>query len=343
MKVFNYLDYLVYKRFKQRNEMALYDQYEEYHYEYEKIRKSKNENDDDIHQPHDKIIKTVLEQKKHVAMLINRVLNIENKIHEKDIEKYKTEYINFSFKRNESDVVYKMKEREIYFLIEHQSKIDYSMPKRILEYEVEIMSEALKGIKMTIEFHKLPKVIPIVVYTGNRKWNVEKYVEECQEKLTPEDKIKLGEYYVLDVNDFTNKELEEDEMFLSKIMLLEKLETEKEITQTLERILYYEKEEENINLLKRMIIFILKHKIGTQNREKLLKKMEKENPDMILEVIRKESEKQRREGKKEGKLEMLKHSIKNMLQFGEKEENIMKYMGINKEELESIKKSILKV
>ena len=34
---------------------------------------------------------------------------------------------------------------------------------------------------------------------------------------------------------------------------------------------------------------------------------------------------------------MLKQAVKNMLQYGEKDDKIMKYMGIKKEELENIK------
>ena len=112
------------------------------------------------------------------------------------------------FEGSVSDIVYKMKEKEIFFLIEHQQKIDYDMPKRILEYEVEIIKQATRGKKMTKQEHKLPRVIPIVIYTGSGKWNVEKYIEECQEILSKADCVRLGEYYVLDVNNYTKEELE---------------------------------------------------------------------------------------------------------------------------------------
>lgn len=72
----------------------------------------------------------------------------------------------------------------------------------------------------------------------------------------------------------------------------------------------------------------------------MLRKIEKEEKDMVLEVIRKENERLRKEGRKEGKREFLKQTVRNMLQFGETEEKIMKYIGINKEELNEIKKAI---
>lgn len=57
---------------------------------------------------------------------------------------------------------------------------------------------------------------------------------------------------------------------------------------------------------------------------------------MVLEVIRKENERLI----KKGEIEILKRAVKNMLQFGEDEEKIMKYIGINKEELGRIKRML---
>lgn len=234
MKEFNYQDYLKYQKLKEIEENNTYKLCEpetKYH----------------VHQPHDKIFKTVLNEKSQMVALLNRVLQLKVTLSEDDIEKHNIEHMNYMFQNSESDVIYKMKKKEIFFLIEHQRQIDYNMPKRILEYEVEIIKEAVKGKTMTKKEHTLPRVIPIVIYTGSGKWNVEKYIEECQEKL------------------------------------------------------------------------------------------ESEGESMVLEVIRKENENLIRQGRKEGKLEILKQSVKNMLQLGEDEEKIMKYVGINKKELDNIK------
>lgn len=331
MKEFNYQDYLKYqilKRNEENNSCKLCEPDTKYH----------------VHQPHDKIFKTVLNEKDQIVDLLNRVLHLKEPLKEEDIERYNIEHIDYMFKNSESDVVYRMKKKEIFFLIEHQRKIDYNMPKRILEYEVEIIKEAVKDKTMTKKEHTLPRVIPIVIYTGNGKWNVEKYIEECQEVLSEADRIKLGEYYVVDVNNYTNEELEKDQLFLSKILLLEKLKTGEEIFSILKKVIEQEHNEKNRIILKRIIAFILEEKLKKEDRELLLKKLEREGESMVLEVIRKENEnlirRGRKEGIKEGKLEILKQSVKNMLQFGENEEKIMKYVGINKKELEKIKRMI---
>ena len=214
------------------------------------------------------------------------------------------------------------------------------MPKRILEYEVEIIKEAVKGKRLTKKNHKLPMVIPIVIYTGSRRWNVEKYIQDCQVILKGVENVKLGEYYVIDVNDYSNEELENDELFLSKVLLLEKLKREEDIIQVLDRIIQTEKDSKNQEILKRVIAFILKGKISDKNIEKLVKKLEREEPDMVIEVLQKENERQRKIGIREGVKQGIKQATlkiaKKMLQSGIKLEEIEKVTGLTKEEMKKL-------
>ena len=327
MKEFNYQDYLKYQKLKSE-EIGILLQICEAEEKYQ------------VHNPHDKIFKIVLEEKKEIVGLLNRMLKLEREITEEEIEIYNNEYINYMFQGRESDIVYKLKEQEIYFLIEHQSKIDYNMPKRILEYEVGIINKAIVGKKMTKKEHRLPIVIPIVIYTGKRKWDVEKYIEECQEKLTKSEQVKIGQYYVLDVNDYTKEELEKDKLFLTTMMLLEKIETEEELIEILNRVIKKEKEEEKRKIIERIIKLILKERISIENQEKLLNKLKKEGNDMILEVIRKENEKQRREGRKEGRLQERREIIIQMLKIGVKKDIICKATNMTKQEIDKLAEKI---
>ena len=331
MKEFNYQDYLKYCELKIKEDngiLQINETEEKYH----------------IHQPHDKLFKIVLEEKKQVVELLNGILNLDIKLKESDIEKYKNEYINNMFQSRRADIVYKMKKKDIFFLIEHQSKIDYNMPVRILEYEVEIIREAIRGRNMTRENHKLPSVIPIVIYTGDKKWNVERYIEECQERLTKSERIKLGEYYVLDINDFNNEE-QREELFLLKIFLLEKAKTETEIIDILNNI-FIEKMNGKEELIKRIITYIVNEKIEPENREKILKKIDKEDKNMIAEVLKKENARQRKIGIEQGMRQGIKQTAENiiikMLNLGMDEDIICKVTGADKEQIEKIKKKIIK-
>lgn len=315
MKEFNYKDYLQYQKWiKQKVVSGIAE--DRIHYQLEKQK---------VNQPHDKLFKIVLNEKREAAALINRVLNLRKKLEKEDIERYRTEHINNMFEKTESDMVYKIKNKDIFFLIEHQSTIDYRMPARILKYEIEIIEEALKGKKLTKKNYKIPMVIPIVLYIGTRKWNVKKSIQECQTEIPEQINMNIGEYNIVDVNDYTNDELEADEFFYSKMMLLEKLTKEEEIFQTLGRIAENEKDETNKLLLKRIIALILKGKLSEE-------KIESEEIDMMLEVIEKGYEKQRKLGKLEGILE----TARELLKFGMNKEDIQKVTKLTKKEIEKL-------
>lgn len=321
MKEFNYQDFLYYQKLKQQELLKLREPHTPYQLDTINIDK-----------PHDKLFKIILSEKKEVTELLNRVLLLEKKLVEEDIERYSTEHINYMFQKSESDIIYKMKHKEIFFLIEHQRTIDYNMPKRILDYEVEIIKEATKGKKMTKKHHKLPTVIPIVIYTGNRKWNVEQYIKECQDILEGADTIKLGDYYVVDANNYNNEELENDKFFFPKMLLLEKLSKEEDIINVLNRIVKIEKDEDNRNLLKRVIAFIMREKLPPSNIEKLLKNLESEEKDMVAEVLQKENERQRKIGIQQG----IRTTAKKMLEFGMTLNDIEKITGLTKEKIKKL-------
>ena len=325
MKEFNYQDYLRYQELKAKESKGMHqlrEPDEKYH----------------VHQPHDKMFKKVLSEKYQVISLLNRILKLEEELKEDDIERYNSEHINYMFQSSASDIVYKMKKREIFFLIEHQHKIDYSMPKRILEYEVEIIREATTGKRMTKKQHKLPKVIPIVIYTGSGKWDVEKYIEECQERLSEADSTRLGEYHIVDANDYTNEELEKDKLFLYKALLLEKLKTKDKIGEKIAQFAEEETEENNRDMLRKTIACYLGEDFEPEEREKILKKLEEGGEkDMFSEVIRRDNEKLRQEGRREG----IKVIILKMLKNKMSEEMIKQMTEISQEELEDIKKAIV--
>ena len=215
------------------------------------------------------------------------------------------------------------------------------MPKRILEYEVEIIKEATRGKIMTKKHHKLPRVIPIVIYTGKGKWDVEKYIEECQEVLSEADSIKLGEYYVIDTNDYTDEELEKDKLFLYKVLLLERLKTKEKIVEKLNKFAGEEREKKNRDILKRISVFIFCEDFNPEERKSLLKKLEEGGKkDMILEVIRKDNERLRQEGRKEGMKQSRKTIVLRMLKNKMDEEIIKQMTEITQEELEDIKRTL---
>ena len=142
-----------------------------------------------INSEHDKVIKIGLENKEEVAELISRELNLKKPIKAKDIEKYKNEFIDKHFRRSQADVVYKLKRKDVFFLIEHQSSVDNLMPIRILTYQTRIMQSAIGMNNKTRpkKVKKFPTVIPIVTYIGKEKWKVQQKLKNVQEQLEGEE------------------------------------------------------------------------------------------------------------------------------------------------------------
>ena len=236
---------------------------------------------------------------------------IKTKLKAEEIEKYTSSFVNKIFQNREADIVYKYKNKNIFFLIEHQTKIDYSMPYRILEYEIEIMKSAIDIRKVKNKEYKLPLVIPIVLYTGKKKWNAKRYLEESQETLDSVE-IKAGNYNLVDINDFTKEELLQEKTLISKMMLLEKSESTEESIEMLEKIIPNTNKEEK-ELLKRVISILFGEKLGEEKTKELIEKIDGGEEKMLalVDMIRNENKMYINMGKKEGREEGRKEGRKN--------------------------------
>lgn len=225
------------------------------------------------------------------------------------------------------------------------------MPFRLLEYEVAIIRSAVDKSKIKNKSYKIPLVMPIVLYTGKQKWNANKYLEKSQEKIQGLN-IKIGNYSLVDINNYTEKELLEDNTFISKMMLIEKSKNTEEIAETLEKIINKTRKEDK-ELLKSIIEIFLEEKIGIQKSTELIRKLESESDSMlaIVDMIRKENQMYidmgRKEGKKEGKIEgkteTIKEIVNKMLRKNLPEKTIIEITGINPKEIEEIKNSKNKI
>lgn len=322
MKKFTYQEYIEYQKEISKKEEKERKEEEEYIKEITQKR---------VNNPHDKIFRIYLDNREEVVKIINRKLELKRKLEKEEIEKYNSSFVNKRYENRESDVVYKKKDQKIFFLIEHQTSIDYSMPKRILEYEIEIMESNIDHKKKMKKGEKLPAIIPIVIYTGRKKWDVAKYIEECQEKLEGGKIPGLGSYYIIDINEYSKEELEEDELFFSKILLIEKARTEEELIEILTDIAKKIKDEKAKGELKRMIYYIYREKIGEEKTRELIEKL-KEGESMKLAVERmldKEYAKRDRKSRQEEALSLAKKMLKEKIDIN----IVMKITGLKKEQL----------
>lgn len=346
MKNLNYISYIINEDYSNDQLLEVNEAVETYIY--------------DVSQNHDKIFKQILYDKEEARKFINQYLELEIPIEKEKIELYNSSYVTEAYKSKESDVVYKMKDKNIFFLIEHQSTIDLSMPYRIENYSMQIINAAIDKEKIKSKEYLYPRVIPIVLYTGNKKWKTKLSFSDMQEQL-PGYKYQDRSYTIVDVNSYDKKELLESESLVSKIMLLEKSKTTKELIENIQEIL--EKEEEieeyKVNKMIKIILLLLGKKVGEEEAKKILEKIIKRGEDDMLDVIerinaREKRELQKREnkgrklgkeegkkegikeGKKEGKIEGKVEVAKQLIKEGLDVNFINKVTGLKKEEIEKL-------
>ncbi len=265
------------------------------------------------------------------------------KITENEIEKYNSSYISEELKNSESDVVYKMKNENVFFLIEHQTKIDYSMPYRILKYELNLIESVENDNKYIGKWHEYSLVIPIVLYTGKEKWNAKLDLRSIQHKWRNYKGQELSRYNILDINEISDSELLEEKSIISKIMLIEKSKTEEKLCETLNRIYIeinknatvYTKEERKF--LNKATSVLALNIVGEKKAKEILKSIDVGGEgDMlaVFDMIREEKIKDINTGRLQIRTEHIKNMLKEKLPI----DLISRITGASKEEIEKYNK-----
>ncbi len=222
------------------------------------MAKKKQQKDEEVYQSHDKIYRKLLSDKTEVIGVLNSLYHFQNSISENDIERSTCRYVNLQFENRETDVLYKLKNSNVFFLIEHQSRIDHNMSQRILEYQVEII-KVENPKKHNSKGLVLPLIIPIVIYTNtNTTWNAYKDIKDMQPVLQGYTNSGLGTYDVLDINNFETDELMNHNIFLYRILSIEKAKSIEDLSNILLYLLKHEKDKIHKVFLMDIIRYIYK-------------------------------------------------------------------------------------
>ena len=303
-----------------------------------------------IENEHDKVFKDLFCDVNEAVYIINRVLKLNMKSNE--IQRYTNSFVTSGYKYKEADCVYKKKNERVFLVIEHQSVVDFRMPYRMSNYQIEVM-RSCESYKNTKD-NKEALVIGIVLYTGRKEWNAELYIRNIQYKLEDGARVVLGDnktlgnYSVLDVNKCTEEELLKDKGLISKVMLIEKVRKTDELVKTLIKMVKY-LDEDGLKYIENIIKNILVNDLEEEKVKKILEKYrkvrkekgsEKEMELAITRTIRNEIEgvrrKGRREGRKEGKISV----AKNLLTMGYSIDQVGKMAELNESELKELKEKV---
>ena len=255
-------------------------------------------------------------------------------------QKYEKEFRTSEFNNIEADIVYKIKNKNAFILIEHQSSVDIKMPYRILRYKCAIIESAIDKKRFKEQGYKIPTVIPIVLYTGKRKWkklsinDIEETIEGYQENWL--------EYTLIDANKFSKEKLLEDNLIISKAMLIEKSKNKEELYKNIEDIINIQKEKntfDNLQLEK-----LIKYELSeTEDKNIMNEFIEKirnvEGRDKIMtnasRIINREIRKQRKagleQGFKQGTIQIAK-KLKREMSI----KDISRITGLTEQEIENL-------
>ena len=275
------------KKFKGKNENIIREETEKYY----------------INQKHDKIFKEMLSDKKSTVDFINSFLHLN--LVEDDIEKYEKEFRTSEFSNVEADVVYKIKNKNVFILIEHQSSVDYKMSYRIMRYKYAIIESAIDKKRLKEKSYRIPMVIPVVLYTGKRKWK-RLLINDIEEKVEGYAENWLG-YTLIDVNEFSKEELLADNLIITKAMLIEKSKNKEELYRNIEEVINIQKEKKAFdNLqLEKLITYELSETEDKNIMHEFIEKIRNiEGSEEIMtnasRIINREIRKERKAGLEQG-------------------------------------------
>ena len=136
-----------------------------------------------IHNPHDKLVKKFLGDKKVASDLLKNHLpaHVLGKLDLSKLQATSETAIDEEWKEFHNDIVFHCQtntgeDAYIYALIEHQSTPDRFMPLRLLRYKLNIVGKYLDAKKRP---DKIPNIVALVIYNGEGKYPYAKDVFSC--------------------------------------------------------------------------------------------------------------------------------------------------------------------
>lgn len=300
-----------------------------------------------IDKKHDKLFRNLFKYKREVAYFINQFMNLENEINKDELIQCNTSYVTNRYKDRQADIVYKLKNTQIYFLIEHQSKVDYEMTYRIFEYVKEIMdnSKIDKKVGKNLIY---PIVVPIVLYTGINKWTAKRNFAYMQSKIKQYEEYLIHmKYNLVDINELTFDELQNNKTLVSNAMIIEKCKTKEELINQIDIMIKNINDEKEKQTLLEIIINIVEPIVGKEETKKMVEKLNKSEviemspvQKMLYDLKINAQKKGMKKGMEKGIEKNIIDTTKNMLMCGETEEKIIKYTKISKDKIDEIKKEL---
>ena len=303
----------------------------------------------------DKIMRTILKDRAQAAICLNKWLKVKEgyEIKAEELEEMTESYITSDLENRESDIVYKDKKYEgVFYLIEHQTKVDYQMAKRIAEYKNEIRRHYQNNTKLrNNKGFKVAKIIAIVLYTGKEKWTASKTLDDIEVACPRIEEKETDEYQLEITNEYKVEALKQDieannKDILAKIFFIDKLGDSKNLNKVEQELDDLKITEEEINYIASYINKIISRTYGEETSKQMIKILEKglskeEGKDMLMENFVKTCfEEGEKSGRKDGVARALSQVAINMLKQKYKKEEIKKCTGLSDAKIKELEKTL---
>ena len=246
-----------------------------------------------MNNPHDKFFKESLSNletakgfmKNYLPQDLLKLLDLDNIMIEKDsfIEKELEEFF--------SDILYKVnlqgQEAYLYFLFEHKSYPYQKITLQLLKYMVKIWELKLKQK----EDQKLPLIIPMVIYHGQRKWNIGLKLSDMIEDIPDGLEIYLPDYkYLLyDLSHYSHQDIRgegELRVFLEILSSFFRDDFEERFKEALLVLEKLRKQEKGIEYFETVIRYIINAKegIGVNDLKEMVKNISTERGEEVMTI-----------------------------------------------------------
>lgn len=149
---------------------------------------------------YDKVFKKILDDKNEFAKLVNNNLEFDEfqeRIKAEEIEKYNIEFITRGLEIENIDMIYKQKNRNVFIIVKYQNTIDYNMAEKMTKYCVAIIRSIYK--KETAD-QIYPIICPIVLYTGEKKWDAKTTIGKLEEEYYGFPPLEYPKYNLIEIN-----------------------------------------------------------------------------------------------------------------------------------------------
>ena len=271
-----------------------------------------------IHKHHDTGYKELFSYPEFVQQLIEGFTpaEIAKLMDFSTLKSHSGNYITPLFEEKIEDVVWSVEVKWkgltqrvfLYILLEFQSSVDRTMPIRLLHYVACFYSELLKQ-KIITPSQGLPPVLPVVLYNGSERWTAPLDIFEM---ITPEppDFLQIYQphlrYYLVDEGRYTDEQLGLVQTPLSGVFSVENAGESWEALQlAVDRIVAIIKADPNKERIDKVITRWIKRHLQRLGAEVNLERLNSlvEDKDMLAENLENLVQKERQEGRLEGRQE----------------------------------------